>query len=301
MSHQSSYTGQRGRKALNESQKRAKKGVGKKTPDLIVDTVLPVVPDYLDPTAQDEWKRVGEYLVLTRRVSQLDVQSLSAYCTSYGLFADSIRPFIRSRRPIWGLVNGRPKPAKLLDVALDHGKIVFELAQKFGMTGRTRHLDHASSGRPALPSEIHELRGNTPQVRPRDSLPEWSPESVAKPDWLNEPVASREWDRLTQTLANVELWTPLDVGVIAVCCGSYSLLTKCMRGLQDVQLTLTSETSDTAYEHPLSVVYRRHLELCSAIWHEYGMSPHDRMKFHHAEGDQQGKLKLSVYMDEEVV
>ncbi len=68
------------------------------------------------------------------------------------------------------------------------------------MTARTRHLDHADTGRPALPNELHELRGNPSKKQLKASLSaevqsEWNANDIQEPYWFDR-TANNEWHRL---------------------------------------------------------------------------------------------------------
>jgi len=296
------YTGKAGRKGLTDTQKRDKQYPEKPTKNSMkVDSFLPSPPDGMGADARDEWNRVGEYLLLTERVSKLDTQSLAFYCNSYAVFADGCRQLLIRRERIWGEVRGRPKPSKLVDIISRHGAIVVRQSRKFGMTARTRHLDHQyGCGRPATPAQIHALRGTVSKSRGKQAIAppqEWKPESVARPNWLSNEC-SAEWQRLVDQLTVVDLWTPLDVGPIAVLCGAYSLAKRCANELSDQSLILPIRDAEGVVEHPLSVIYRELFVLCETIWQDYGMSPFDRQQFHHIEGEQQGRPKFAVFPGE---
>jgi P27 family predicted phage terminase small subunit len=302
MTQEPEYTGKRGRKGLTEQQKKDKSPANADPRGLKVDSFLPMPPDNVEADVAAEWQRVGEYLLLTDRVSKLDSQALLMYATSYVVYADTMRDLLIGRKALWGEVNGRPKPSKIADLAIKHGEIVLRLARKFGMTARTRHLDHSSGcGRPATPQQIHDLRGTVPE-RPR-KIPnkieqvQWEPDSVACPAWFSS-AATAEWSRLIGQLTAVELWTPLDVGPISLACASYTLAAKCAAQLLNEQLVLPVRDSEAVVEHPLGVIYERHFALCEQVWQDYGMSPYDRQQFRHVEGEQQGRLKLKVFPGE---
>jgi len=299
------YTGRKGRKALTDTQKSEKSYAEKSPVDhLRVDSFLPLPPDSMSPEAAEEWRRVGEYLLLTDRVGKLDAQSLAFYANSYAFFAESVRLMLVNREKMWGLVRGRPKPAKLVGIACKHAMIAIRLARKFGMTARTRHLDHKhGSGRPATPDQIHALRG-TKSTRPAAMRPtkvgklpvveKWPEASVARPVWFNRD-AGAEWDRTVHQLEIIDLWTPLDVGPVAILCGAYSLAAKCAVELSNQPMILPIQDAEGVVEHPLGEIYRELFIVCETVWQDYGMTPHDRMQFHHTEGEQQGKPKLALF------
>ncbi len=169
----------------------------------------------------------GQVLHFTRRVSEFDRQSLAAYCTSWVCYGESIRPLLIGRQPLYGIVGGKPRPSKLEEVARHHAAIVIAMARRFGMTARTRHLDQADTGRPALPDELHELRGNPSKKQLKTPLVEytvggWSEDDMAMPGWFDR-VAMEEWQRLTTAYTNINMFTPLDYSVLAVACATWSL------------------------------------------------------------------------------
>ncbi len=282
MSEPTTYTGRRGRKKSPDSGQPTSVG-------LVADAFLPSPPAELSPEATVEYERVGEFLLATRRVSKLDLQSLAVYAASYAYFSDAIRPLIIGRNRIWDFVNDKAKPSKMANVSLQHGKIVLEQARRFGMTARTRHLDHAISNRAATPQQIKDLQTGK-AIRNEDA----ELYETNAPEWF-DPRAKSEWSRLTGALAANDLWTPLDFGPVAVCCASFSLLMRCASDLGDELLSVRVGDSNQFVEHPLSVIYRDHFWLCQSIWTDYGMTPLDRTQFLHAEADRQGKPKLNVY------
>jgi len=297
------YTGQRGRKPLTDKQKQDATYAEKpKDNALKAHSFLPLPDAALCAEAKSEWLRVGEYLLLTDRVAKLDTQALTFYATSYAIFSEAARQMLVGRESLWGRVNGRPKSSKMVDMVLHHGSLTIRMARKFGMTARTRHLDHKKGpGRPATPQQIHDLRG-TSHKRPSGlgrgvQHVGWDVDAIARPVWFSRD-ASDQWDRMVEQLESLDLWTPLDVVPIAVLCGCYSLAAKCAVQMSDEPLVLAITDSEAMVEHPLSSIYRDLFLLCEAIWQDYGMTPHDRQQFFHSDGEQQGKPKLAVFPGE---
>ncbi len=298
----------KGRKAYTDSQRRALGRPPKRTeldkiPGMSVPVHLPQPPEQLDALAIEEWNRVGKFLLFTRRVSELDRQSLAAYCVSWVAYGDSIRPLLIGRQPLWGMVSGKPRPSKLEEVARHHATIVIGTARRFGMTARTRHLDHADTGRPALPDELHELRGNPSKKQLKPSLGHvavggWSEEDIAMPGWFDR-VAMDEWQRLTEAYTAINMFTPLDYSMLAIACATWSLYLKAMEQCQYEGLTALTEKG-ASVEHPLSLIMRRQLDILKEIWTDYGMTPLDRRRFKHAGGSGEGDVKkrFSIYVGE---
>ena len=296
----------RGRTAMTDTQRRAlgrppKRRDLDKVPGLSVPVSLPDPPVQLDAFAMVEWERVGKFLHFTRRVSEFDRQSLAAYCSSWVAYGNAIRPLLISRQPLWGLVNGKPRPSKLEEVARHHAAIVISMARRFGMTARTRHLDHADSGRPALPDELHELRGNPSKKHLKTPLAEWtvggwSADDMAMPGWFDR-TAMDEWQRLTQAYTNINMFTPLDYSVLAIACATWSLYLKATEQTQEQGLTALTEKG-AAVEHPLSLIMRRQLDILKEVWIDYGMTPLDRKRFKHggkgSETEQKKRFKVFV-------
>ena len=298
--------GRKGRDALTDAQRRAlgrppKRQSVDSIPGLSIDSALPTPPppEVIDETAREEWDRVGRFLLFTRRVSEVDKQALTAYCISWSLFGQSLRPMLIGRQALWGYLEGKPKPNKLEEVARRHAVVVIENARRFGMTARTRHLDHADTGRPALPNELHALRGNPSKKQLKGSLPmhtgsQWEHRDVQEPYWFDR-TASAEWHRLKGVYTNIELFTPLDLTVLAIGCGCWALYSKAAEELRSYGvIALTSEGA--AVEHPLSGVMRRQLDIMKEVWKDYGMTPLDRRRFKTA-GSGEGQAKrFKVYV-----
>lgn len=300
------YTGKKGRKALTDTQKSEKNYAEKPLVDsLRADSFLPLPPENMQPEAAEEWRRVGEYLLLTDRVAKLDSQSLAFYANSYAFFGEATRLLLVGREQLWDRIRGRPKASKLVGVLCKHAMIVIRLSRKFGMTARTRHLDYTHGfGRPATPQQIHSLRGTKPTTkRPTSKAASlavsttWPQAAVQRPVWFNSTAAA-EWDKTVQQLDVIDLWTPLDVGPIAVLCGAYSLAAKCANELANEPPMLQIQDAEGVVEHPLGEVYRELFVVCETVWQDYGMTPYDRQQFHHIEGEQQGKPKLAVFPGE---
>lgn len=300
----------RGRKrgsGLTDTQRRALGRPAKrrdldKIPGLSVPVALPDPPEQLDSIAVEEWNRVGKFLSFTRRVSELDRQSLAAYCISWSAYGDAIRPLLIGRQPLYGHINGKPRPSKLEEVARNHAAIVIETARRFGMTARTRHLDHADTGRPALPDELHELRGNPSKKNLKTPLAEytvggWSAEDIAMPSWFDR-IAMEEWQRLTETYVKINMFTPLDYSTLAVACATWSLYLKAYEQLSDESLIALTDKG-AAVEHPLSLIMRRQLDILKEVWIDYGMTPLDRRRFKHSgTGGGEQKKRFKVYLGE---
>ncbi len=300
----------RGRKAgtgLTDTQRRAlgrppKRRDLDKVPGLSVPVHLPDPPEQLDAWAMIEWQRVGKFLHFTRRVSEFDRQSLAAYCTSWVCYGESIRPLLIGRQPLYGIVGGKPRPSKLEEVARHHAAIVIAMARRFGMTARTRHLDQADTGRPALPDELHELRGNPSKKQLKTPLAEytvggWSEDDMAMPGWFDR-VAMDEWQRLTTAYANINMFTPLDYSVLAVACATWSLYLRANEQSQNEGLIALTEKG-AAVEHPLSLIMRRQLDILKEVWIDYGMTPLDRRRFKHSgSGETEQKKRFKVYLGE---
>lgn len=298
----------RGRKlgtGLTDTQRRAlgrppKRRDLDKTPGLSVPVSLPDPPDVLDQVAREEWVRVGRFLKFTRRVSDCDRQSLAVYCASWSAYGEAIRPLLISRQPLWGFVLGKPRPSKLEEIARRHAMIVINIARRFGMTARTRHLDHADTGRPALPDELHELRGNPSKKHLKGSLAKftvggWDAADIEQPGWFDR-TAILEWQRVVTAYDAIHLFTPLDASVLAIGCATWSLYSKAIRDIESTGFVALTDKG-AALEHPLSYIMRHQLDIMREIWIDYGMTPLDRRRFKQGtdvSGDQKKRFKIYV-------
>lgn len=302
----SKYTGKKGRKALTPEQKVAKDKVAGRGGPLVAAAELPDAPKELSPAAVAEWLRVGPYLLATERVTALDLQSLAAYCTSFTLYCDAMADLLASDepKPLWGYSNRRPKPSVYAEIATKHGRETVYFARKFGMTARTRHLDHRMTGRPATPQEIHDLKGTEKRRKPRGRIVksiEFPESSVSRPDWMSfSDAASREWNRLVDQLTVLDLWTPLDVGPVTVGCASFALVLACCEKLKEESMAVEIGEG-VASQNPLLTIRSKHVELCGEVWKDYGMTPYDRLMFSRLDsGEEDGNKphRLQLFPDD---
>jgi phage terminase small subunit len=292
MNQPQTYTGSRGRKALTDAQRAAKSVASFAGAPMRAPAELPQPPDDLSELAREEWLRVGEYLLGTERVAAIDYQSLTVYCASVCTFTQSIQHILADHTPLWGLVGGdnpKPKRSVFADIAENAGWSVIDLARKFGMTARTRHLDFRRTGRPALPDEIHALRGTTPRHPRKRSgqtkLIAWPAHAVAAPAWMLDcPAALHQWDRLVEQLTALDLWTPLDHGPALVASASFALALKATRTMNEEGLAIQME-EEAAVAHPALRIRSGHFDLCQRVWEDYGMTPYDRNNFTRMDAD----------------
>jgi P27 family predicted phage terminase small subunit len=302
----SKYTGKKGRKALTPEQKVAKNKVAGRGGPLVAVAALPDAPAELSPAAVAEWLRVGPYLLATDRVAAVDLQSLAAYCTSFTLFCEAMAELLagESPAPLWGMSNRRPKPSVFAEIAAKHGRETVYFARKFGMTARTRHLDHYLTGRPATPQEIHDLKGTEKRRKPRGRTVksiEFPESAVSCPVWMGlSGTASREWSRLVDQLVALDLWTPLDVGPVTVGCGSFALVLACCEKLKEESMGI-EVGEGVACQNPLLAIRSRHIQLCEDVWKDYGMTPYDRLNFSRIDGVEDhagGRHVLQLFPDD---
>ena len=286
------YTGTRGRKALTDAQKTAKSVASFAGGPMRAPAELPPPPDELTEGGKAEWDRVGRYLLACQRVAAVDYQALTVYCASVCTYNQAVAYLLTDQQSLWGYTGGdtpKPKRSVFSDIAADSGWDIISLARKFGMTARTRHLDHRRTGRPALPDEIHSLRGTSPRHprkrRGMTKLIQWPAESVIPPSWMLQcPAALRLWDRLIDSFSTLDLWTPLDHGPITVACASFALYLKATKELDIEGLAIQMEDS-AAVAHPLLRFRSQHFELVQRVWEDYGMSPYDRNNFTRMDAD----------------
>lgn len=288
------YTGKKGRKALTIEQKSAKQRAVWNPAPMRAPSALPPAPSDLCQVAKAEWVRVGGYLLATERVAALDYQALAAYCASIAAYLGAMEQIWIYGQPLWANSNQRPKRSVFADISCDQGKRLLRLARKFGMTARTRHLDHGRTGRPALPAEIHQLRGTVarnPRKRPGSSVIhlDFPATDVAPPEWFAKCRVGDEWTRLVDRLTTLDLWTPLDFGPAILSACSFSLAMRCNSELQSEGLAI-QVSEELASENPLLSIRSRHLELCESVWEDYGMSPWDRSNFFRVDSDESDDL-----------
>ena len=198
---------------------------------------------------------------------------------------------------LWGYNTvEKPKLVKMVDIMLRYGADVINSAARFGMTARTRHLDHKDTGRPSLPDELHSVRGNPSRKKLRGTYTD----AVTEVAGLEEPPAGildseshDEYLRMMHQLDKINLFTVFDVAPLAVAAGTWGLAMMATTELNDSTLDLP--TQDMAVEHPCSKIFRLSQILLAAGWKEYGMTPLDRKRFQ-ATGTAETAFKPKVYV-----
>lgn len=297
----STYTGQRGRKPLTSEQKAAKSLAASAGAPMQAPTYLPDAPDELNAVALAEWSRIGEYLRRTDRIAAVDFQALSYYCSSFALYCEALHQLLVADQPLWVWSNRRPKASLYSEMAVKSAKQTLWMARKFGMTARTRHLDHRRTGRPALPDEIHHLRGSK-RKHPRRRVGlyrevDFPVEFVSPPEWFRSCGAIREWDRLVEQLVVLDLWTPLDVAPAVVASASFALILKAMEQYEAEGPAIPIDDDGLQVANPVMNIRSQHFEICEQVWEDYGMNPYDRLQFNRVDGepDEGGAPKFELF------
>ncbi len=296
----------KGRAALNDAQRRAAGRPAKRKNSTIpgIDAIVacPEPPEALaaDPAATAEWNRVGPWLIETRRIAELDRHSLAAYCIQFSLWQRSCKPLLVDRCDLWGFTDkGESKVLTVLDIFGKHGRRTIDLARRFGMSPRTRHLDHADTGRPALPDELHSIRGNPSRKRLRgkvsDSIQGWSHDDVAPPHCLGE-VGKKEYMRLVKSLSALQLFTPLDLAVVSIAAGAFAVWSRVAEAAADESIEAPALNGLTV-EHPIAYLTRKLLDLANECWKDCGMSPLDRRRFKNVAKRAERK-RLKIFLGE---
>lgn len=298
----------KGRKPLTDSMRRAKgrppKPREEDHPGLSIPASIPDCPPQLNEAARNEWIRISPYLLSARRVGQVDRQSLAGYCIAYAYWQDAARAILVQSLPLedswsklWGYTSAeKPRAVKMVDIFLKYGAEVINSAARFGMTARTRHLDHKDTGRPSLPDELHEVRGNPSRKKLRGAYVDAITEVACKeepPAGILDDESHDEYLRLMHQLDKINLFTVFDVAPLAVAAGTWGLAIMASQELNDSTLDLP--TPDMAVEHPCSKIFRLSQVLLAASWKEYGMTPLDRKRFQ-STGTAETAFKPKVYV-----
>jgi P27 family predicted phage terminase small subunit len=131
-------------------------------------------------------------------------------------------------------------------------------------------------GRRPKPSRLKYLTGNPGKrsLNPNEPMPE-----AAVPDCPPElgPAAKREWDRLVDDLAKLNLLTSLDRAALAAYCGAYALWADATEQIQKYGAMIKSPTGYPV-QSPYIAIANRQAEIMMRIASEFGFTPASRSR-----------------------
>lgn len=282
-----------GRKKKSDERRNAESGGQTRlVHGLAADSVALEQPDGLDPDAATEWRRVAPLLLKLERSTLLDVQALETYCRTWGIFCRTVKQLCCEMEgtpgkpaPLVGVTyRGNPRPSALAIIGIRYGLRLLDSSRQFGFTPRTVWLTQGETGRPSVPNEIHQMRGNPSKRADLDDdesqtgklLPSVSLGHA--PKILGEE-GKRHWHDMVYALDSVGLAsgiyrTPIVVGCFASSMGAraYRLQQKSPVAVLDGKIT------GRAIENPLSLLFRKSGDLASEVWKDFGMTPSARRR-----------------------
>lgn len=279
----------RGRFSQTATVAEAKRSKGSaKTNGLAIPAGQPEMPRDLSPIAQAEWDRIAGGLVDEDRLSKPDRWLLASYCETWALWRRSMAAIRRSVDTpgirLWGF-DANKKPLINADcvVFFDLSASIIDQSTTFGMTARTRHLDHHDNGRPKLPIEQHLLRGDPSRLMKgrnrREAEEALKQQRVAAevadkspPDGM-PTEAAEEWQTMVEQLVAHGLYCPLDRASLAVGCVSWSVFRAAEKQMREQPMTLPSGDSGRNVKHPLLMVMGESWGLVNIVAREFAMAP----------------------------
>lgn len=256
----------------------------------IAQTEMPARPEGLIGDAAEEWHRIERYLVALDRVSSVDRQALSVYCTQWASFARIMKTSLADESTkLYAEGPTCEVPHPLISPLIRYAKAVVKVAGQFGMTARTRDLESDHGNRKA--SALKRLLGNQRKIaedKLADSivpmLPNWTDGDMAPPLWLSAR-AYEEFERLGSQLTGMDLFTPLDLTPLVVVSCLFDLYMRAGEQMKDPLTYVTrwdkenEEEEVFEKEHPLHKIQSDLHETMQAIWKDYGQTPRYRKVF----------------------
>jgi P27 family predicted phage terminase small subunit len=126
---------------------------------------------------------------------------------------------------------------------------------------------------------------NPHEPRPLPALPDCPVEL--------SPVARQEWTRLTAELAQLNLITQLDRGVLAAYCGAYGLWADAMEQIQEYGTMVKSPTG-YPIQSPYLAIANRQADIMLRTASEFGFTPASRSRISAPPPDQLPLLDLTT-------
>ena len=131
-------------------------------------------------------------------------------------------------------------------------------------------------GRKPLPSNVVRLRGNPGKRRLNDAEPKPTAKIPSCPACLGE-AARKEWMRLVRELAEVELLTGLDRGMLAAYCQAHALWVEAVSSIGRYG-TMIKSPNGYPMQSPYVAVANKQVEIMVRIAAELGMTPSSRTR-----------------------
>lgn len=244
---------------------------------------MPDRPEDMPGLAHDEWDRISPYLTELDRVAVIDRQALTAYCLEWAYIAQIYIEELHSddNLCIDDFVQLKANPT--IYAFVNRAKAIFTLCLKFGLTARSRYLDSSIHGN-SLNWAIKKLEGNKKKIaqgKVRDSiipmLPAFEPSDMQAPLWF-KGSAKAEYDRLRDSLLNLDLFTPIDYVPLCVAAMLGDLYIRCAGQIDSMTVPVYDKKGNErgVAAHPMHQAQRWVHEAQLKYWQDYGLTPRDR-------------------------
>lgn len=261
---------------------------------LSVPSEVPAIPSDMPENAAAEWQRLAEEMAAAGRLAGVDRWALDAYCQTWHLWLRSVAAvnlLLLSSAKLWGCdAKGKPLPSADCLVFLDLSEALIERSIVFGLTPRTRSLDHAKTGRPAKPIEQHLLNGDPSRLMKNKNRREAEKALRAQQARIESGDQSApaglpgeamdEWSEIVPRLAMLGLYTPFDRAVLAIGCVAFVVRREADRQIQQEPLTLLDDETGREKRHPLLSIRARAIRVLDLVAKEFGLGPAWRKRWH---------------------
>jgi P27 family predicted phage terminase small subunit len=131
-------------------------------------------------------------------------------------------------------------------------------------------------GRKPLPSNVVRLRGNPGKRRLNDAEPRPVAKAPPCPPCLGDE-ARKEWQRLSQELAELGLLTGLDQGMLAAYCQAHALWVEAVASIERYG-TMVKSPNGYPMQSPYVAVANKQVDIMVRIAAEFGMTPSSRTR-----------------------
>lgn len=250
----------------------------------IAKTAIPSLPERLDPVARDEWDRITPFLKALDRIAHVDRQTITSYCIEWSTFVRLMKHFNNPDAPLSAEGPRCDVIHPIFPPLIRAAEATIKLASQFGMTARSRYLEH---DRPVKPDVIKILEGNRRKIAEgklnRPSIPmllDFSNTDMRPPEWLNHR-AREEYDSLGRALDLLDLFTPLDVTSIAINACLFDLYLRAYEQVITDKIPVFNALGVPTLEkeNPLYRVAHDCRTILMRFWKEYGQTPRFRKVF----------------------
>ena len=122
-------------------------------------TKAPPCPNWLEPEAKKEWRRLAKALEAMGVLTEADMAAFAGYCQSYARWKEA-EERITDRGLVIRTPSGYPQQVPYISIAQQYLKLMQQFAEQFGLTPAARSRIIAGNGEGKAVDDMDALLGD---------------------------------------------------------------------------------------------------------------------------------------------